>query len=151
MIYNVVLDYIYNAHGHRISQWNHTILDPVSLERYADTVYDKVAALDNCRGFIDGTVRPICHPGEFQRVVYNGHKQVHALKFQSFTLPNGMIANMHGPVGKSMVHNRPPPPPKKKLKPFTFVILGVDSVFFLFFYYREKKTQCQYVARFWTA
>ena len=44
MIYNVVLDYIYNAHGHGISQWNHTILDPVSLERYA----------------------------EFQRVVYNG-------------------------------------------------------------------------------
>ena len=60
MIYNIVLDYIYNTHGHRISQWNHTILDPVSLERYAEAVYDKGAALDNCIGFIDGTVRPIC-------------------------------------------------------------------------------------------
>ena len=107
MIYNIVLDYIYNTHGHRISQWNHTILDPVSLERYAEAVYDKGAALDNCIGFIDGTVRPICRPGELQRVVYNGHKRVHALKFQSFTLPNGMTANMYGPLGKSMVHNRP--------------------------------------------
>ena len=71
MIYNIVLDYIYNAHGHRISQWNHTILDPVSLERYAEAVYDKSAALDNCIGFIDGTVRPICRPRELQRVVYH--------------------------------------------------------------------------------
>ena len=88
-----------------ISQWNHTILDPVNRERYADAIYDKGAALDNCIGFIDGTVRPICRPGELQRVVYNGHKRVHALKFQSFTLPNGMMANICGPVGKSVVHN----------------------------------------------
>ena len=105
MIYNIVVDYTYNTHGHRITQWNHTILDPVNLKRYADAIYDKGAALDNCVGFIDGTVRPICRPGELQRVVYNGHKRVHALKFQSFTLPNGMIANMYGPVGKSVVHN----------------------------------------------
>ena len=62
------------------------------------------AALDNCIGFIDGTVRPICLPGELQRIVYNGHKRVHALKFQSVTLPNGMIANMYGPVGKSLLN-----------------------------------------------
>ena len=105
MMYNIVLDYIYNTHGDRITQWNHTILDPVNLERYADAIYDKGAALDNCIGFIDGTIRPICRPGELQRVVYNGHKRVHTLKFQSFTLPNGMIANMYEPVGKSVVHN----------------------------------------------
>ena len=79
MIYNIVLDYIHNTHGHRITQWNHTILDPVNLERYAEAIYDKGAALDNCIGFIDGTVRPICRPGELQRVVYNGLKRVHAL------------------------------------------------------------------------
>ena len=103
----VALDYIYNAHSHRISQWNHTILDPVSLEWYAEAVYDKGAALDNCIGIIDGTARPICRPGEFQRVVYNGHKRVHALKFQSFTWPNGMIGNMCRPEGTFMVHKRP--------------------------------------------
>ena len=32
--------------------------------------------------------------------VYNGHKRVHALKFQSVALLNGIIANMYGPVGE---------------------------------------------------
>ena len=35
-----------------------------------------------------------------QRVVYNGPKRVHALKFQAIALPNGLIANIYGPVGK---------------------------------------------------
>ena len=51
-------------------------------------------------GFVDGTVRPISKPGDMQRIVYNGHKRVHALKFQSVALPNGLIANMFGAVGK---------------------------------------------------
>lgn len=38
-------------------------------------------------------------PGENQQLVYNGHKRVHALKYQSVALPNGMIANMYGLVG----------------------------------------------------
>ena len=54
----------------------------------------------NCFGFVDGTVRPIARPGEHQRVMYNRHKRVHALKFQSLALPNGLIGNPHGPVGK---------------------------------------------------
>lgn len=29
---------------------------------------------------------------------YNGHKRLHALKFQSLILPNGIIANLFGPV-----------------------------------------------------
>ena len=61
MIYNIVLNYIYNTHGHRISQWNHTILDPVSLERYAEAVYDKGATLDNCIGFIGFSARYRLH------------------------------------------------------------------------------------------
>ena len=48
----------------------------------------------------DGTVRPISRPGERQRIVYNGHKRVHALKFKSLSLPNGLIGNLYGPVGK---------------------------------------------------
>ena len=38
-----------------------------------------------------------------QRVVYNDHKRVHALKFQAVTLPNGLIANIYGPVGKPQI------------------------------------------------
>ena len=56
--------------------------------------------MDNCLGFIDGTVRPISKPDQNQRVVYNGHKRVHGVKFQSVALPNGIIGNMYGPIGK---------------------------------------------------
>lgn len=31
-------------------------------------------------------------------VLYNGHKRVRALKFQSVAIPNGLIANLYGPV-----------------------------------------------------
>ena len=37
--------------------------------------------------------------------MYNGHKRVHALKFQSIALPNGLIANMYGPVGEYICHS----------------------------------------------
>ena len=49
-------------------------------------------------GFIDGTVRPICRPSINQKLVYSGHKRVHGLKFKSVVIPNGLIANMYGPL-----------------------------------------------------
>ena len=99
MITNRVMDFIYDTHGHRITQWNPAVLNPGFLEQYVAAIAGKGAALDNCFGFVDGTVRPISKPGEQQRIVYNGHKRVHALKFQSVAVPNGLIANMYGPVG----------------------------------------------------
>ena len=100
MVSNHVLVYIFDLHSHCILNWNHDLLNPAKLQSYSDAVVAKGAALDNCFGFIDGTVRPLSRPGEFQRVVYNGHKRVHALKFQSVALPNGLIGSMFGPVGK---------------------------------------------------
>ena len=96
MICNAVVDFVHNLHGHRITEYNHNLLDSASLQVYADAVSAKGAALDNCFGFVDGT---ICRPGEMQRAVYNGHKRVHVLQFQSVALPNGLIANPFGPVG----------------------------------------------------
>ena len=43
--------------------------------------FRRTTPLTNCWGFIDGTVRPVSKPGMYQRVLYNGHKRVHALKF----------------------------------------------------------------------
>ena len=100
MVTNTVLDYIYGTHGHRITQWNNTVMNPAQLQVYANAVSAKGSPLDNCFGFIDGIVRPIRRPRENQRVVYNGHKRVHALKFQSVALPNGINGNICGPVGK---------------------------------------------------
>jgi hypothetical protein len=99
MITNTVVDWIHEEHQHRITGWNEAILNPIKLGQYAEAISMKGAALDNCFGFIDGTVRPICRPKKNHRLVYNGHKRVYALKFQSVTLPSGMIAQIFGPVG----------------------------------------------------
>ena len=98
LIYNVVLDWIYTNHGHRLTSWNQLFLTPAWLEQYSQAIYQMGCPLTNCFGFIDGTVRPISRPEEDQRLVYNGHKRVHSLKFQSLVLPNGLIANLFGPV-----------------------------------------------------
>ena len=102
MVSNDVLDFIYNTHRHRITQWNHNVLNPAALQIYSNVISGKGAALHNCFGFVDGTVRPVCRPREHQRVIYNGHKGVHALKFQCVALPmpNGLIGKLFGPVGK---------------------------------------------------
>ena len=100
MISNQVVDFIFEHHSHRITDWNYTILNAHSLQMYADAISNKGAVLENCFGFVDGTVRPICRPELNQRLVYNGHKRFHALKFQSVVMPNGLVANLYGPVGK---------------------------------------------------
>ena len=33
-----------------------------------------------------------------QRAIYNGHKRVHSMKFQSVALPNGLVGHLCGPV-----------------------------------------------------
>lgn len=99
MISNEVIDFICERHGEKMTRWNHQLLNLHCLQQYADAVHQKGAALDNCFGFVDGTVKAISRPGQMQRTVYNGHKRVHALKYQSLALPNGLIANLFGPVG----------------------------------------------------
>lgn len=98
MISNHVMKDIYNRWKHKLIDMQQDWLSPLNLQKYAEAVHQKGAPLQNCWGFIDGTVRPICRPGQNQRVMYNGHKRVHALKFQSVVTPNGLIANLYGPV-----------------------------------------------------
>jgi len=78
------------------------------LQEYANVIHAKGVHLSNCFGFIDGTVRPTSRPGQHQRIAYNGHKRVRSLKFQSVALPNGLIGNMYGPVGKLIMFTRMP-------------------------------------------
>ena len=80
-----------------LEEFNLPFLTPIKLEEYCRAIKRKGAALDNCFGFIDGTVRPVCRPTVNQRM-YNGHKKIHALKFQSVVIPNGIIGNMYGPI-----------------------------------------------------
>lgn len=100
-IISEVSSHIFNNFDHLLHSLDQPWLQPDCLQRFADAIHEKGAALPNCWGFVDGTVRPIARPGENQRVLYNGHKRVHALKFQSVVAPNGMIANLYGPVGET--------------------------------------------------
>ena len=102
LITNEVMDFIYDNHCHLVKEWNRDELSSVALQQYAETISRKGSPLNNCFGFIDGTVRPISRPGSGQRIAYNGQKRVHGLKFQSIALPNGLIGNIFGPVGKNL-------------------------------------------------
>ena len=98
MVSNQVMNFLYENWNYKLSGMNRNWLSPQKLQEYADIIHAQGAPLDNCWGFIDGTVRPLCRPGENQRILYNGHKRIHAIKFQSVVAPNGLIANMYGPV-----------------------------------------------------
>ena len=97
-ICNHVTDKVCSDWGHLLSAFNHPLLSPIYLELYANAVHDKGAALGNYWRFVDGTVRVLSRPNEFERILSNGHKKVHALKFQSVVAPNGFITNLYGPV-----------------------------------------------------
>lgn len=97
-ITNHMIDWIYSRWHHLLTRYNHNLLSPANRMLYADAVHQSGAALDNCWGFIDGTVRPVCRPDANQRVIYNGHKRVHSIKFQAVALPNGLVGNLYGPV-----------------------------------------------------
>ena len=98
MMSNLVINFIYEKRKHCLKNLGQDLLSPLNLQLYADSIHAKGAPLHNCWGVIDGTVRPICRPQEMQRVVYNGHKKVHPIKFQSVVTPIVIIANLYGPV-----------------------------------------------------
>ena len=98
MIFNQTIDLIDSSHKHRLSDLNQGWLSPRCLIAFADLVHRKGASLDNIWGFIDGTVPTCCGPKVNQRILYNGHKRLHTLKYQSVTTSSGMIANLFGPV-----------------------------------------------------
>ena len=53
--------------------------------------------MDNCFNGFDDTVCQISCPKLKQKNLYNVLKRVHALKFQTIALPNGLIASLQGP------------------------------------------------------
>ena len=98
MITNRMMDYLFDEYSYLLADLNQPWLSRDHLRHFAATIHDKGAPLENCWGFIDGTVRPLCKPDENQRILYNGHKRVHGIKFQSVVAPNGLIASLFGPV-----------------------------------------------------
>ena len=56
MIINLVVDYLFDRYSYLLHNLNQAWLSSQNLQMYADAIHNKGAALDNCWGFIDGTV-----------------------------------------------------------------------------------------------
>ncbi|KAJ7226037.1 hypothetical protein GGX14DRAFT_317438, partial [Mycena pura] len=83
---NELVEYLDNSWEHLLGCDEEHLLHPVQLRDYADSIAAKGSPLVSIIGFIDCTIRRICHPTWFQRQAYNGHKKYHALKFQAVML-----------------------------------------------------------------
>lgn len=85
-------------------RWSHILyFDPSRLNRfklaeYAKKVHDKGSALPNVWGFVDGTLRRTARPVRNQRILYNGWKRIHALKFHPVVTPDGFHSHLFGPI-----------------------------------------------------
>ena len=87
MVTQTSLNLFHDNWRHLLRTFNQNWLTPANLQHYANVIHEIGAPLTNCWGFVDGTVRRICRPGNNQRVLYNRHKKVHAIKFQSVSDP----------------------------------------------------------------
>ncbi|KIO28419.1 hypothetical protein M407DRAFT_182246 [Tulasnella calospora MUT 4182] len=85
-------------------RWRHLLrFDPTrltasKLQQYAEAISSKCGFKVPVWGFIDGTLRKVAHPILNQRILYNGWKRIHALKWHSVITPDGLHAHVFGPV-----------------------------------------------------
>ena len=94
IICNQMTNLIYENWNHLLSNLNQPWLSPQCLQGFCNTIRQKGAALSNCWAFVDGTVRPISRLNESQKILYNGHKKIHGIKFQSVVAPNGLRSSL---------------------------------------------------------
>ena len=85
-------------------RWGHLLhFDPNRLTReklaeFARVNRDFGCPLDLVVGFIDGTLQEVARPVTNQRLIYNGWKRMHCLKYHAVVTPDGIIIHLHGPV-----------------------------------------------------
>lgn len=73
------MDDIHEQFNYLLTSLDLVWLDP---EMFPQAVETKGGPLHQCRGFIDGTPRPIERPIRNQRIMFSEHKRTHHLKFQ---------------------------------------------------------------------
>ncbi|OAD74835.1 hypothetical protein PHYBLDRAFT_167176 [Phycomyces blakesleeanus NRRL 1555(-)] len=60
---------------------------------------------ENCKtfpnvvGFVDGTMQKVSRPSSYedQKLIYNGWKHIHCIKYQAIATPNGITSSLVGP------------------------------------------------------
>ena len=95
---NELCQFINDTWSHLLDFDHQYLLSKPKLIEYAHAIHKAGAPLASVWAFLDCTLREICSPTWFQRVVYNGHKKFHALKYQVLKLPNGLIGHLYGPI-----------------------------------------------------
>ena len=75
MVSNDVMNLIYTQWNHLLTDLDQPWLSLATSQQFADVIHRKGSALQNCWGFVDGTIQPVRRPGRNQRVLYNGHKK----------------------------------------------------------------------------
>ena len=81
MACNNVMSLIYDSWCHLLQNFQQAWLSRENLTIFCNRIHERGAPLTNCWGFVDGMVRPISGPERNPRVLYNGHKRVHEIKF----------------------------------------------------------------------
>ena len=66
-------------------------LNPVKLAEFGTAVVAKGAPLDVVVALIDGTLQKNARPSNNQRLVYNGWKRIHCLKYHALISPDGIV------------------------------------------------------------
>ena len=95
-IASAITNIVYNKHRHRLSSLQQNWLSSVNLARYAEAIHAAGSPLDNCWGFVNGSL--IQDADTPKGRIYNGSNRISAIKFQSVVAPNGLIAHLYGPV-----------------------------------------------------
>lgn len=93
---NAVLRTIYD-NWHHLLNFHRSRFGVQKLAAYSNALQAAGCPLPRCIGFIDGTLRSMCRPGEHQGLFYSGHKHMHGIKFQSVVTPDGIISHLAGP------------------------------------------------------
>ena len=93
-IASAITNMVYNKHRHRLSSLQQEWLSPVKLQRYAETIHAAGSPLDNCWGFVYGSLIQVADTPMAR--IYNGSKRISDMKFQSVVEPNGLIAHLYG-------------------------------------------------------
>ena len=60
MMSNAISDHVYNNFNHLLHEFDQPWHRPVLLQEYSRKIHEKRAPLENCFGFTDATIRPIC-------------------------------------------------------------------------------------------
>lgn len=94
------IEHFVSNRGHLLTSYMQSDFFKQQLDRFADSIDVKSGCLQNCVGFIDGTVIGIARPfgNMAQMSAYNGHKRKHALKYQAVNTPDGMVVHLFGPM-----------------------------------------------------